>query len=296
MNSSYDYLIERRDIPWRSYRPDDPRPLNRHVRHDSRSRLFAEPEVDSSTLVKVDWTDRIGILDQGSLGSCTGNATVGNLGTDPFFSTLPSSLSLDESLAISIYSDATSLDDYSGSYPPTDTGSDGLSVAKVAKNRGLISGYTHALSLNAALSGLQKGPVITGVNWYDGFDEPDGNGLVHKTGSIRGGHEFVIVGFDPSTSLVKARNSWGPNFGVGGYFLFSTADWQALLGEQGDVTIFTPLTQPAPTPTPVPTPTPDDPDEALAKVARPWSKQYHWFSNNKQMAQALQTWLKAKNL
>jgi hypothetical protein len=297
--NDYSYFVERRDIPWRPYRPDDPRPLNRHIRHDSRSKLFAEPEVDPSTFVKVDWADHIGILDQGSLGSCTGNATVGNLGTDPFYPTLPlTSLTLDETLAVAIYGDATKLDDYDGSYPPTDTGSDGLSVAKVAQNRGLISGYTHALSLNAALAGLQKGPVITGVNWYDGFDEPDSNGLVHKTGSVRGGHEFVVVGYDPSTNEVKARNSWGTGYGMGGYFYFSTADWQALLNEQGDVTIFTPLNQPAPTPTPVPTPTPtpDDADQALAKVARPWSQQFHWYSNNKHMAQALQTWLKAKGL
>jgi hypothetical protein len=295
MSSNYDYVIEVKVLDEVAV---PGKPLGRHVRHDSRSKMYAAPEVDSSTFVKVDWADSV-LLDQGQLGSCTGNATVGNLGTAPFLSTLPSGTTLDEPLAVKIYSLATNLDSYSGSYPPTDTGSDGLSAAKAAKQLGYISGYTHALSLNAALAALQNGPVITGVSWYEGFDNPDSNGLVSISGQVRGGHEFVIVGHDPATQLVKARNSWGSSFGVDGYFYFSESDWARLLSEQGDVTIFTPLNAPAPTPTPVPvppTPNADVDDLALAQVARPWSNQVHWFRNNKRMALALRNWMIAKGI
>lgn len=239
--------------------------LGRHVRHDPESKRYAEPEPASLTLTHVDWTDTV-LLDQGNVGSCTGNATVGNLGTGEFIGTEPAGTALTETLALGIYSDAEVIDG-NGPYPPNDNGSSGLSVAKAAKTRGLISGYTHALSLTAALAALQRQPVITGVNWYTGFDTPDADGFAQVSGTVRGGHEFVVVGngtaadfgitaVPAATRLVKARNSWGPSFGVNGYFYFTEADWGRLLSEQGDVTIFTPLTQPAPTPTPTPTPGP----------------------------------------
>jgi hypothetical protein len=140
-------------------------------------------------------------------------------------------------MAVSIYEAATLIDGAPGSYPPDDTGSDGLSVCKVAKSRGLISSYQHAFSLAQALAALQTGPVITGVDWYEGFDNPDANGLVSIGGSIRGGHEFEVLGYDPTTDLVTAVNSWGRSWGVAGRFHFTSATWGQLLDAQGDVTV-----------------------------------------------------------
>ena len=48
---------------------------------------------------------------------------------------------------MSIYSDATKIDTAAGSYPPTDTGSDGVSVAAVATKRGLVSGFLPSLHI-----------------------------------------------------------------------------------------------------------------------------------------------------
>ena len=155
---------------------------------------------------------------------------------------------------MTLYEAATRLDSIRGAYPPDDTGSTGLAVAKAAKNAGLISGYKHATSITAALSALQTGPVITGVNWYEGFDEPDASGRVSIAGSVRGGHEFVVDGYDADAGLVYAHNSWGTSWGLAGRFCFSVDDWTRLLSEDGDVTQFVPVTQPAPTPTPTPTP------------------------------------------
>ena len=62
--------------------------LGRHVRHDSRSLLF--PWQQSGTpLQDVLLTRHIALLDQGDVGSCTGNAETGALGTDPLYGTLP---------------------------------------------------------------------------------------------------------------------------------------------------------------------------------------------------------------
>jgi hypothetical protein len=280
----------------------DPR-LGRHVRHDDRSRAFAYPTA-GLTLTSAKHTRRIPVLDQGQLGSCTGNAGIGALGTDPYFETLVdpgavrgtpgSRYSFDEAGAVALYSAATKLDDAPGSYPPDDTGSDGLSVAKALKTAGEISGYQHTFTLTDALLALGKTPVITGVSWHEDMFQPDSDGRVHITGALAGGHEFVVDEIDVETERVWFTNSWGTSWGVNGRAYLTFDDWGRLLADQGDVTVFTPLTQPAPTPTPAP---PADPDQALAAIAHPWVLEHHTaVGGNNHMASALKAWLHAKGL
>jgi hypothetical protein len=236
--------------------------LGRHIRHDPRSLAYQVPAKSTATLTSVRHTRQIPVLDQGSLGSCTGNATEGALGTTPFLEAIPKTVlgrptgnaRVDEDQAIALYSAATALDSYDGGYPPNDTGSDGLSVAKAAKAAGLISGYQHATSLDAALAALQAKPVITGVNWYDSFDEPAASGLITiaKQASVRGGHEFVLDELDVEQRRVWFTNSWGGAWGLSGRACIGWDDFARLLSEDGDVTAFVPLSQPAPTPTPDP--------------------------------------------
>lgn len=238
--------------------------LGRHVRHDPRSLRYLVEAVDPATLTSVRHVRHIPVLDQGSLGSCTGNAAEGCLGTAQFLGTLyglPGCPTLnadaDEVQAVALYSAATTLDDYDGEYPPQDTGSDGLSVAKACQRAGLISGYRHATSLAAALTALQDGPVLTGVPWYSTFDEPaaDGTVSIGRHASVRGGHEFVVDELDVERKRVGFTNSWGTGWGVEGRAYMSWDTWERLLGEDGDVTVFVPVTEPAPTPTPPPDPT-----------------------------------------
>ena len=100
--------------------------------------------------------------------------------------------------------------------------------------------YGHAFGLEHALKTLVLTPVVTGVSWYKGFDHPDMFGRVKKKGKIVGGHEFLVVGIDVEEKLVRACNSWGPDWGDGGYFTFSWAAWELLLDQDGDVTTATP--------------------------------------------------------
>lgn len=251
--------------------------LGRHVEHDPRSRGYALSEdLLPDTYTSAVHTVRIPVLDQGDLGSCTGNAAEALAGTDPLYAAIPTSVkarptgdpAADETQAVALYSAATRLDNVQGVYPPTDTGSTGVAVAKAAQKAGLISGYQHAFSLDSALKALTASPLIVGVNWYEGFDSPDPNGLVTISGSVRGGHEFLLYGIDATRRRVLARNSWGTGWGVKGTFSFSFDDLGRLLDEDGDATLFVPLTTPAPTPTP--TPTPSAVDQALATSMRTW--------------------------
>lgn len=241
--------------------PDDlgrmtPYPLGRKIEHDSRSRRFVAHAIPRDLLVSKQWERMIPVWDQGLLGSCTGNAALGACGTQPLFSALVSDDLPDpiwtEDTAVAVYSQATQLDTFPGTYPPQDTGSSGLAAAKALLQMHYISGYTHAFDIDAALTALQNGPVITGVNWYEGFDTPDEDGLVRVDGEVRGGHEFIVDGIDVDNKLVWATNSWGPTWGVRGRFCFSWDDWERLLQEDGDVTVLVPVTLPPPQPEPEP--------------------------------------------
>lgn len=217
--------------------------LGRHVEHDERSLEHAVENLVSELLPprSVSWRRWSPILDQGDIGSCTGNALTGLLACEPFCAAPGAAAIYGESFAVSLYSHATEIDDIPGEYPPEDTGSSGLAVCKVAKRMGLIGSYHHALSVNGLLHALQVQPVIVGVPWFEGFDKPDDRGIVRPTGQIRGGHEFLIRGYqhghDEADSYLLADNSWGDSWGIKGQFWFSVADWRTLAANQADVTI-----------------------------------------------------------
>jgi C1A family cysteine protease len=66
-------------------------------------------------------------------------------------------------------------------------------------------------------------PFVFGFTVYESFEGPD----VAKTGvvalpaageSVLGGHAVLAVGYDDATARFTVRNSWGPDWGLGGYF------------------------------------------------------------------------------
>lgn len=265
----------------------DPR-LGRNIMHDSESRKFEFPTEQLPIMSKV-WNRYIPILNQGSVGSCTGNAGIGDLGADPMFSVLNSSMkySLDETGALKLYSDAEDIDG-DGPYPPNDNGSNGLSIAKALMNAGMISGYQHTFSLDAALRALSVTPWITGINWYDGMFNPDSEGRVQPTGQIAGGHEVLCRESDVPSEKIWFDNSWG-EWGINGRFWMSFEHFGELLEQRGDVTILLPLSVPAPEPV--------DPNKELATAfhRNDWVNKRHIGDNGK-IAKAAKVWLKDNNL
>lgn len=270
--------------------------LGRHVHHDSRSWNYRYTAPPGMTLLSVGWIRRIPILDQGNVGSCTGNALTGALGTDPDWGDLPSGHPvMDEAEALAIYSAAETIDG-DGPYPPNDNGSSGLSVCKAAVAAGLISGYQNTFSLADALAALQNGSVISGFSWYDSMDTPDSAGLVAISPGavVRGGHEVEARRLDVDRQLVGFDNSWGTSWGDNGSFWMSWATWDRLLSEQGDVTVPVPLSQPAPVPVPpepVPVPVPVPADITFATDSRmlDWAGRHHT-GDNKYAAQTYGRW------
>ncbi|KIQ62395.1 hypothetical protein TR51_25440 [Kitasatospora griseola] len=231
----------------------DPR-LGRHIKHDPRSLAFAHPAVEVGTIRSVLWERRSPILNQGNLGSCTGNALTGILGTDSLGRTgqtsvtvkgdpkgvfAPGTYVLDEAFAVKAYELNTKLDDYAGTYPPSDTGSNGLAAAKTGQALGLLSGYTHGFSIEALQAALQSGPVMWGTLWLKSMFNVDAKGcvVVDRNSAQAGGHELVISGYNVEHDVYTVQNSWGIEWGVNGLAYVSGADMAWLLSQRGDITV-----------------------------------------------------------
>lgn len=226
---------KRYQIPESTLVVDRPR-LGRHVNHDEASKAY--PAQLASNILDVRHTRVSPILDQGNLGSCTGNAIVGCVGTEP---RRKQAVELNEDLAVTAYALATQLDPYAGTYPPDDTGSDGISVCKAAVKLGLITGYDHCFGLEQALLALSLRPVIIGIPWYDSMFEPDDQHWVEiKPGAqVAGGHEICLDTLRPigPHPYVSFANSWGTGWGNNGRARMSWATLDRLLSEDGDCTV-----------------------------------------------------------
>ncbi|HZC73199.1 MAG TPA: C1 family peptidase [Jatrophihabitans sp.] len=224
--------------------------LGRNMWLDSRSLAhMVENDVHemSQPLNGQSWERVLAVLDQGQLGSCTGNAGTGALGTQPFYDAvgrevLPSTIDAGEAekFAVQLYSDATVVDGYPGDYPPEDTGSSGLAICKVLKTRGTITGYRWARSAYGFLRLLQNGPVLQGMPWYNAFFDPDQDGFIDSNPSwtssgVAGGHEVEAVGVELDTadafnSVITYVNSWGTGWGDAGRFRMRLRTYEQLSG------------------------------------------------------------------
>jgi len=202
--------------------------------------------------------------------------------------------------AVALYSAATAVDPFQGTYPPDDTGSDGLSIAKVLKARGIISGYLWAFTLDEALAQLMRTPVLTGVPWLESMFETDSTGhpghvVIRADSKSAGGHELcvdeLVVGSKPDRSdwWVGGPNSWGTGWGDGGRWYWTVPEWGWLLSQRGDVTAFVPRTKPAPDPEPAPG---DPAGDALWSEVRNWARSPQAYPEAS-AASAVRTWAKA---
>jgi hypothetical protein len=211
--------------------------LGRLVEHDPKSRFYQAAMATAPRSVL--WGHHAPVLDQGDIGSCTGNALTQALNCD-FFAKCRTHY-LTEADAVKLYSAATQLDDVPGSYPPDDTGSSGLAVAKAGVKAGYLAGYKHAFGFAHFTAALQLSPVIVGTTWHNDMFTPDKSGLVRPTGSVAGGHEYLAIGVDYALKSLTFLNSWSDKWGVGGRFHMTFNDFAVLLADQGDVVAPVPI-------------------------------------------------------
>ncbi|MFJ4010901.1 hypothetical protein [Streptomyces sp. NPDC090026] len=243
--------------------------LGRHQVLDARSLAYQQVH-DDQDLVPVRWRPRIPVLDQQHLfaqgirtslfidgahdtdevGSCTGNAAAtalsvalsaagmrrAGLEADPVAA---------QKWAIQLYAEATQQDEFLPYvWPPADSGSSGLGVARALKTRGLISSYTHALDADAIAAALQHGPLLIGMPWFNAWFTPSRDGFVDtvanwRTSGLVGGHEVCAIGLEtvaqdhagriiPDRTVLRLRNSWSRSWGDRGDFLLRLSTYLEL--------------------------------------------------------------------
>ena len=168
------------------------------------------------------------VLNQGETGHCVG------FGWADFGNTLPVDAGLLTADAHAIYYAAKVID----KEPLQENGSCTRSGAEAYKDLGRIQTYAFTSSLDNRKDWLlTHGPVVVGTSWYSGMFEPSTLGLVKPTGSVEGGHEYLIVGYNPAKDVFTFLNSWGDDWGLHGRFKMYAKDWAGLLADQGEAVV-----------------------------------------------------------
>jgi hypothetical protein len=120
-----------------------------------------------------------------------------------------------------------------------DEGATSLAMAQEAQARGWIGEYRWGYDLAAFVTAIRVGPVLLGIDWYSGMDDPDEKeAIIHATGRIRGGHEIVCNGADFASGMARVKQSWGRAWGRRGHAYLPFADLERLIADGGDVLLF----------------------------------------------------------
>lgn len=250
--------------------------FGRNILHDPKSVPY---RIGRTAAPKdVEWDIFIPILNQKAIGKCVAETGAELLGSEVFWKTLPRDLQLALSTSVDtaevwtldLYRELTRSDPFPGFFEPDDTGSNGLTLGKVLKKRGLVSGYQHAMSVGEAEVAIQAGPFAIGTIWLSGMEKPRPDGTVRVEGTPLGGHEYLCFKRDAARDLWWFRNHWTKSWGKNGTFAYDTPGLQRLMDMQGDITVMVPVTKPAPTPVPV------VPQPAPGPVAPPDTSQPDW--------------------
>jgi hypothetical protein len=127
---------------------------------------------------------------------------------------------------------------YDGSPLNPNTGASVESGAKATRDYNFIRTYRFAKTVHEiAVTVLSYGPVVMGTNWYNGMFTPDAHHRIRPTGTVAGGHCWVIRGYDRNSGLFRLRNSWGKSWGADGDAFISGPDLTKLLSEQGEACV-----------------------------------------------------------
>jgi hypothetical protein len=211
-------------------------PLGRLIEHDPRSRAFSFAPRAEVPIVRKTWRRYGATLDQGSVGACTGFAAAHAMNSTPNY--VAGEGTLKNTHALSIYQTATILDEFPGTYPPSDTGSSGLGACKALQSMALITEYRWAFGFDHLLQSLMHSPVMVGTWWYSEMFYPYLGSRLVVGGERAGGHEYLISGVaSVKDRLLWVQNSWGTGWGLNGRALMRFEDLDRLLREDGDAVI-----------------------------------------------------------
>jgi hypothetical protein len=172
------------------------------------------------------WHERnVAQFDQGPVGSCTGNADLGTICTQPFTDTSRCT----EDFAVQAYQGGTCVDNgcslskcscsgcpkaYCPATGANDNGSTGSSVFTWMKANGWITDFVTADTEADLTAGIQKTACTVGINFPYSMETIGSTcqAVVNAASGIAGGHEIEIVGMQLMPDGSKRwwfDNSWG---------------------------------------------------------------------------------------
>lgn len=226
-DSTYVSLIDQRDSR-----------LGRQVVHDPRSRGFAVSTPHTVTITRS-FRHKVFApkpIPRQTIGNCTG---VDQCVRADAQGNRQRGVILGMDTAVQLYSRATQLDPFTGTYPPDDTGSSGISAAKAAKEAGIIDRYEWIFGgADQVLAALVDHPVGVGTRWHASMFNPNSRTLlVEPTGEIVGGHQWAVIGYSKRYDAFEGMCWWGDDFGAGGMFRIRRAHLGELLADDGDAHI-----------------------------------------------------------
>lgn len=170
-------------------------------------------------------------LDQGDSPMCVAYAALGALLTGPVKNRagLPA--------VDAIYHNAQLLDGIPGE---DYDGTTARGAMKYLQQQGYLTRYVWAWDVPTIERWVAtQGPMLLGVNWYTSFDRPDVTTTqqtlrITPAATIRGGHEFLVLGVDRPRERLRCLNSWGVRYAARGRFWLPYATLERLLAEDGD--------------------------------------------------------------
>lgn len=215
------------------YQTNDPR-LDRIPQFDPKSRQFPiRPllEERGATVPRgYSWAFSHPLLDQGAEGACVGFGWTDELIARPIPILTP-----DNIFAHNLYKLAQQNDEWPGE---DYEGSSVLGGAKAVQQEGYLGEYRWAFGLDDLVLALgHHGPAVLGLNWMTGMMDTDADGFIHATGSVEGGHCVCATRVSVRQKWVSGPNSWGGDWGVGGFWRISFDDLAKLLQDEGEACI-----------------------------------------------------------
>jgi len=182
-------------------------------------------------------------LDQGHTGHCVGFGCSGLLASTP----VPVAGVTNDS-AHALYYKCKALD----GEPGAEDGSTVRTGAKALQQAGRIGVYFFASSINEAAAYVDEhGPIVLGIDWFDGMFTPDASGIITPGDTAAaGGHCILWYGISVDSKYAVLRNSWGPSWGIKGDCKISIEDLNLIFSNNGEALAATEVSPVPPKPKP----------------------------------------------